>query len=85
MEIVIPGRNDIESHSGAGAKPRRWAAPALLLVLAACPPRDPCGEVCDVGRAQAMVVDDSVPVWPTTGAGRPVILYVDRSQSMRGF
>ncbi|WP_420128166.1 hypothetical protein [Longimicrobium sp.] len=30
-------------------------------------------------------MDDSVPVWPTTEAGKPVILYVDRSQSMRGF
>jgi hypothetical protein len=32
-----------------------------------------------------MVADDSVPVWPTTEARKPVVLYVDRSQSMRGF
>lgn len=66
------------------------AAPALLLLLtgASCHDDGPCAkpsEVCDVAHARAMVADDSVPVWPTTEAGKPVILYVDRSQSMRGF
>jgi hypothetical protein len=70
------------------------AAFPLLFLLAACPrdganpPTPSCeegSEGCDIQRAQGMVRDDSVPVWPTAEAGKPVILYVDRSQSMRGF
>jgi hypothetical protein len=62
-----------------------WAAPSVLLLLAACPPPPQDGEVVDIRRAEALARDDSVPVWPTSEAGRPVVLYVDRSQSMRGF
>lgn len=69
-----------------------WAAFPLLLLITACgdrsanpPPCEEGSEGCDIQRAQGMVRDDSVPVWPTAEAGKPVILYVDRSQSMRGF
>lgn len=73
------------------------AAPALLFLLTACngengggnpppPPRcDKPSEVCDIANAQGVARDDSLSVWPAAEAGKPVVLYVDRSQSMRGF
>jgi hypothetical protein len=61
-----------------------WAAPALLLLLAACPSRR-SGEVVDLAAAQSMAVDSPLVTWPAAGGTRPVLLYVDRSQSMRGF
>jgi len=92
METVITGQTRLVRHgsAGAGTKPRAWAAPALLLLLtgASCHDDDPCAkasEVCDIAHARAMVVADAVPVWPTAEVGKPVILYVDRSESMRGF
>ena len=71
-----------------------WTAFPLLLLLTACPGGDDNGrpaacddgsEGCDIQRAEALARDDSVPVWPAAEAGKPVVLYVDRSQSMRGF
>ena len=62
-----------------------WAALPLLLLLTACPPRPDEGEPVDIARAGALARHDSVRTWPATDAGRPVFLYVDRSQSMRGF
>lgn len=61
------------------------AAPALLFLLAACPPPPQDGEQVDIARAEALARDDSVRGWPAADAGKPVVLYVDRSQSMRGF
>jgi hypothetical protein len=61
-----------------------WAAPSLLLLLTACPePQSP--EPVDISRAEALARDEAVPGWPASEAGKPVILYVDRSGSMRGF
>jgi hypothetical protein len=71
-----------------------WTAFPLLFLLTACPGGDNGGrsprcddgsEGCDIQRAEALAHDDSVPVWPAAEAGKPVVLYVDRSQSMRGF
>ncbi|HEX8394030.1 MAG TPA: hypothetical protein VF665_16935 [Longimicrobium sp.] len=39
----------------------------------------------DLARAQKLAVAGSAPAWPAAEAGRPVLLYVDRSESMRGF
>jgi hypothetical protein len=65
---------------------RRSTLTAALLLLAAakCPPDD-IGEPADLRHAKAMATGDSLAVWPEAEAGRPVVLYVDRSQSMRGF
>lgn len=64
-----------------------WAAPPLLCLLAgaSCHGDGQTSEPLEIAYAQAMVRDDSVATWPTAEAGKPVILYVDRSQSMRGF
>lgn len=61
-------------------------AAVLLLSIAGCtsPPTE--GEPKDIAWARAMVAGaDSLHAWPERDAGRPVVLYVDRSQSMRGF
>jgi hypothetical protein len=65
---------------------RRSTLTAALLLLAAaeCPPKTE-GEAADLAQAKAMATGDSLAVWPDADAGRPVVLYVDRSQSMRGF
>jgi hypothetical protein len=65
---------------------RRSTLTAALLLLAAaeCPPKTG-GEPADLRHAKAMATGDSLAVWPEADAGRPVVLYVDRSQSMRGF
>ena len=64
-----------------------WAAPSLLFVLTACPGGNggSTPEPVDIAHAQALARDDSLAAWPEGDAARPVILYVDRSQSMRGF
>jgi hypothetical protein len=49
------------------------------------PPNRPGGEPADIARAQKLALADTVPAWPTTESRRPVVLYVDRSESMRGF
>jgi hypothetical protein len=41
--------------------------------------------VQDRDAAGKLVQDSALSVWPVTGGGRPVVLYVDLSQSMRGF
>jgi hypothetical protein len=56
----------------------------LSVLLAGCPPEEP-PEGEDMARATALAVGDSLTVWPEADAGKPVLLYVDRSQSMRGF
>jgi hypothetical protein len=60
-------------------------AALLLLTAAECPDGGGGGEPADLARAKAMASGDSLRVWPEADAGRPVVLYVDRSQSMRGF
>jgi len=59
----------------------------LLFLLTGCPGNGggATPEPVEIARAEALARDDSVPAWPTAEAGKPVILYVDRSQSMRGF
>jgi hypothetical protein len=61
------------------------AAALLLLTAAECPDGGGGGEPADLRHAKAMATGDSLAVWPKAEAGRPVVLYVDRSQSMRGF
>lgn len=56
----------------------------LLLAAAKCGGKV-IGESGDIAYAQAMATADSLSAWPAREAGRPVVLYVDRSQSMRGF
>jgi hypothetical protein len=61
-------------------------AALLLLATAGCTERRrQNSEPADLRRAKPMATGDSLAVWPDTDAGRPVVLYVDRSQSMRGF
>lgn len=67
-----------------------WAVLPLSLVLTASGATcggdaGPVPEGVEMARAAALADGDSMPVWPTQDAGRPVLLYVDRSQSMRGF
>lgn len=67
-----------------------WAALPLIVLLAACPDkngdsRSPGGEVGDLQNAAALAEGDPLKVWPAQDANRPVLLYVDRSQSMKGF
>ena len=64
---------------------RRSMLTAALLLLAAADCHGESDEVADLRRAKAMATGDSLAVWPKPDAGRPVVLYVDRSQSMRGF
>jgi hypothetical protein len=84
---AIGGRRD-----PAASRFPAWAALPLIVLLAAC---EGCrnqnsgqpegGEVGDLQRAAALADGDSMAVWPTQDAGRPVRLYVDRSRSMKGF
>ncbi|HST58024.1 MAG TPA: hypothetical protein VLK84_05040, partial [Longimicrobium sp.] len=61
------------------------------MLLAACErdgdnrPQPPGGEVGDLQNAAALADGDPLKVWPAQDANRPVVLYVDRSQSMKGF
>ncbi len=63
----------------------------LIVLLAACErdgdnrPPPPGGEVGDLQNAAALADGDPLKVWPAQDANRPVVLYVDRSQSMKGF
>lgn len=66
-----------------------WAVlPLSLFLLAAgeaCRGNDVSTEPEDLRRAAALAEGDSLAVWPAQDAGRPVLLYVDGSRSMRGF
>ncbi|HEX6042199.1 hypothetical protein, partial [Longimicrobium sp.] len=58
-----------------------------LLSTASCGKAEACTspEACDLTRAARLATGDSMPAWPVHDAGKPVLLYVDRSQGMRGF
>ncbi|HYW14065.1 MAG TPA: hypothetical protein VE871_19020 [Longimicrobium sp.] len=59
----------------------------LIVLLAACEAcdRPGGGEVGDLQNAAALADGDPLKVWPAQDANKPVVLYVDRSQSMKGF
>jgi hypothetical protein len=65
---------------------------AILLMGARCDgtkadrcPSPPQPEVCDRMSAQRFAIADTLSTWPAQAAAKPVVLYVDLSQSMRGF
>jgi hypothetical protein len=64
-----------------------WAVLPMAALLGAtdCGRKGASSEAEDMARAARLAVSDSLPVWPGADANRPVRLYVDRSQSMRGF
>jgi hypothetical protein len=81
-----PGRLRIgAARDGVAAHRLYFAAVPLIVLLASCSGDGPPPEGVDIARAVALAADDSLPVWPPADAGRPVLLYVDLSQSMRGF
>jgi hypothetical protein len=80
---MAPGTGRGAGTRGRGAAAARVLPLIMLFGAARC--GDQGSEVVDMARAQALAVGDAVSGWPTAEAGRPVRLYVDRSQSMRGF
>lgn len=65
---------------------RRPALVALsMLLLGAACDKPQISQKQHMDWAAALADGDSLAVWPARDANRPVVLYVDRSQSMRGF
>ena len=83
-----PGSTVGPQQGAATLRRARRALPLIAFLVGSgggCSSDGMPSEQTDVARAEKLAADEALPQWPAQDAGRPVLLYVDRSRSMRGF